>query len=299
MKILGTGACLPETVITNKKIEGFGHSNDKWIREKLGIRERRVTWSLSSEIGYKAALDAIKDAGLEPLDIDLIIVATSTPDRITPSTACIIQDKMGAYSAVAFDINAVCSGFVYALALASEMASFVNVLVIGVDTFSHITDWEDRNCVFFGDGAGAAVVNSEPWRSGLSYKLGADGRGRHAFETKKGGTFQMDGKAVYEAGTTLLPEAISKALDLADLTIKDISWMLPHQASINMLKDLAKKIGLPWKKVKTNMQKYGNTAAASIPILLHESKKDFKEGNYILCAAVGSGWTYGAIILEW
>lgn len=298
MKILGTGVGLPKLVVKNSKIEEWGLSTDKWIRENLGIRERRVSFAPSSALGAMAAKEAIQDAGLKPEDIDLIIVATSTPDKLNPSTACIIQDKIGAYNATCFDINAVCSGFIYGLIIAERLVERRNALVIGVDTFSHITDWKDRNCVFFGDGAGAAIVTFE-WEKLYYAHWESDGGGRHVFETDHGDTFRMNGKAVYKQGTTVLPDVINRVLNMADLKIDDIQWMLPHQASIKMLKDLAKKIGIPWKKVKTNMDKYGNTAAASIPILLHENKKDFKKGDYILMAAIGSGWTYGSIIIQW
>jgi 3-oxoacyl-[acyl-carrier-protein] synthase-3 len=286
--ILGTGAYLPPLRVTNKKIESFGHKNAKWTQEKLGIKERRVSFAPSSELGAKAALLALADARMKPSDIETLIVATSTPDKMNPSTACIIQDKIKAYNAVCFDINAVCSGFLYALTLVRG-----TTLVIGVDTFSHITDWRERDCVFFGDGAGAVIANEVPGE----FILQSDGTGRRAFETPHGGTFSMDGKAVFKEGTTILPAVISLALNKAHLTIDDIDWLLPHQASKNMLKELARIIGLPWGKVKTNMEKYGNTAAASIPILLHEN--DFKKGDKLLLAAIGSGWTYGAMIIEW
>ena len=292
MKILGTGTGLPLHIVKNKKIESWGLSSDKWIKENLGIKERRVSFAPSSSLGIRAAEEAIKNAGLGALDIDLLIVATSTPDKINPSTACIIQHRIGAYNAVCFDVNAVCAGFVYALTLAHELP-YKNALVIGVDTFSHITDWADRDCVFFGDGAGAVVVNKSD--DLFHYKLKSDGRGRYGFYTNKGETFNMNGKEVYKQATTVLPKLIENTLIEANLKIEDISCLLPHQASKNVLNELAKKIGLPFSKVKTNLDKYGNTAGASIPILIHENEL---KGN-VLIAAIGSGWVYGVIVMEW
>jgi len=294
MKILGTGSYLPPPPLTNPQIG----ADDNWVYEKLGIRERRITWKDSSFLGEQAAYHALDDAGLSAQDIDMIIVATATPSKLNPSTAAMIQDRIGAHEAIAFDISAVCSGFVYALDMAHlYLEKHRNILVIGADTFSHITDWEHRDCVFFGDGAGAVIVT----KSDHKYygRLYADGRGQHDFETKHGGTFLMDSKAVYVAGTNYLPQAIGDVLLEARLTIDDIDWFLPHQGSVTMLKEIARRIKIPWEKVKTNMEFYGNTAGASIPILLDENKKDFKPGDNILLAAIGSGWAYGAIILEW
>jgi 3-oxoacyl-[acyl-carrier-protein] synthase-3 len=283
-------------VVTNQNLEKIVDTSDEWIFENLGIRERRITNKSSSYLGTLAGLRAIHDAGLKPLDIDLIIVATSTPDRLNPSTACMIQDNLGCYNAAAFDLNAVCSGFVYALQVAHDMKSDYS-LVIGVDTFSHITDWSRRDCVFFGDGAGAVVLKNDDklWHS----VLGANGTGRDAFTTRHGGTFEMDGKAVYKEGTTELPKMINDLMNEYWITPDQIKHVIPHQPSIKMLRKLAEEIDIPFSRFYTNMDKYGNTAAASIPILLDEVKNKFKPGEMVMLAAIGSGWTYGAIILEW
>jgi len=294
MKILGTGSYLPSRKLTNAYI----HVDDDWVYEKLGIRERREASRNSSALGADAAQRAIKDAGLYVGDIDMIIVATATSSKLNPSTAAIIQNQIGAHTAVAFDISAVCSGFVYGLDMANRyLDTYKNILVIGTDTFTHITDWNHRDRVFFGDGAGAVIVT----QSDKEYygRLYADGRGEHDFETNHGGTFKMNSKAVYVACTTYLPIAIDEVLTDAGLCIENIDYMLPHQGSVTMLKEVARCIGIPWDKVKTNMEFYGNTAGASIPILLDENKKDFNSGDYILLAAIGSGWAYGAIIIEW
>jgi 3-oxoacyl-[acyl-carrier-protein] synthase-3 len=253
-------------------------------------------------------------------DIDLIIVATSTSDRIAPSTAAIVQDKMQAYNAVAFDISAVCSGFLFGMSVASQFIAagvYDNVLVIGADTFSKITDWTKREAVFFGDGAGAAVLShSNPNEGFLAFRLYTDGRGKWNFTIPAGGSempasektvkeklhyFQMNGKAVYEVGTEVLPKAINQVLTDTGLKISDIDLMIPHQPSIKILQKTAEIIGLPFEKVMTNMDKYANTSGGTIPILLDELNRSgrIKKGDIILFAAVGAGWTYGASIIKW
>lgn len=296
MKIISTGSYVPDKVVTNEEIEIRVDTTANWIESKLGIKERRIASYPSSVLAFRAAAKAINASKIDPILIDMLIVATSTPDKLSPSTAAIIQNGLGIYNAIAFDINAVCSGFVYAMAMAEAFKrSCHNILIVGVDTFSKITDWDSRDCVFFGDGAGAVLVRST--LDDLHYKLGTDGRGQQGFECDHGSTFKIKGKDVYSAGLKYLPMIIKDVLKKAELTIDDIDWMLPHQASILMLKELAQIIGIPFEKVLTNMDKYGNTAAASIPILLDEN--DFQTGDRLLMVAIGSGWTYGAIILEW
>ncbi len=266
--------------------------NPDWVFSKLGIKERRVNeFETTSAMAIFAAKEAIESAKIKAIDIGMIIVATSTPDKIAPNTACIVQNNIRAWKAAAFDVNAVCSGFVYALAIASGMP-YDNILVIGVDSFSKITDWRDRDCVFFGDGAGAVIVSGR-----ANYFLHADGGGEMEFTCEHGKTFEMNGKEVYKAGLHYLPLAIDKVLKSSGLDISDIDWVLPHQASIRMLEDLSEKTRIPFRKFLTNMDKYGNTAAASIAILLDEG--EFKKGDKLLLAAIGSGWTYGAMIIKW
>lgn len=306
VKITGTGSYLPEIIITNKLLEGYLDTSDEWIQKTLGIKERRITGfnEMTSDLAYKAGRRAIFNARLNRDEIDLIIVATSTPDRKCPSTACIVQDRLKAYNAAAFDINAVCSGFLFGLSVACQYISngtYKNVLVIGADTFSKITDWKKRDCVFFGDGAGAVVL-SEGDEGFLAFRLYSDGRGKDAFTVRdKNSYFEMDGRAVYDTGIKVLPEAINQVLKDAKLKITDIDYMIPHQPSIGILKETAKIIGLPFKKVKTNMDRYANTSAGTIPILLDELNRagEFKKNEIILFAAVGSGWTWGASILKW
>lgn len=322
VKIIGTGSYTPEKVMTNKDIEKFVKTNDEWIYKNLGIKERRIaaTNQATSDLASKAGLRAIEDAGLSVNDVDLIIVATATPDRLAPSTAAIVQDKLKAYNAVAFDISAVCSGFLYAMSVATQFIAagvYDNVLIIGADTFSKITDWKRRDCVFFGDGAGAAVVSSGNVNEGFqAFRLYSDGRGKWNFTIPGGGSehpaskatieegqhfFEMNGRAVYETATKVLPKAINKVLEDTGLSVSDIDYMIPHQPSIRILEKTSELIGLPWEKVMTNMEFYANTSGGTIPILLDETNKKglLKKGDTILFAAVGSGWTYGASILRW
>lgn len=322
VKIIGTGSYVPEKIMTNKDLEAIIPTNDKWIKENLGIHERRIAAEneSTSDLASKAAVKAIEDANLSKDDIDLIIVATATPDRLAPSTASIVQNKIQAYNAVAFDIAAVCSGFLYSMSVASQFIAsgvYDNVLVIGADTFSRITDWTRRDAVFFGDGAGAAVISHGNVNEGfLAFRLYTDGRGKFNFTVPAGGseipateetvkkglhTFQMNGKAVYETGIIVLPKAIKQVLSDTGLKIDDIDYLIPHQPSIKILEKTAEIIGLPWERVMKNMDKYANTSGGTIPILLDETKRSGKlrKGNIILFAAVGSGWTYGASILKW
>lgn len=305
VKIIGTGSCLPPKMFTNKELELICDTKDEWVRENVGINERRVSDVPTSELASQAGLKAIQSANLEPENIDLIIMATATPDYLAPSTACLVQNNIGAVNAVAFDISAVCSGFLYGMSVASQyIASGVydNVLVIGADTFSNHTDWSDRNCVFFGDGAGAAVLSHAKEDEGfLAFRLYSDGSGWEGFVMPLEGTFKMNGKAVYDTATKVLPKAINQVLEDTGLSVDDINLMIPHQPSIRILKETARQIELSFDKVMTNMDKYANTSAGTIPILLDETYKagKIKKGDIILFAAVGSGWTYGASIIKW
>ena len=321
-KIIGTGSFTPDKIYTNKFLENIVDTNSEWIYNSLGIKERHIASEneSTSDLAAKAGIKAIEEAGLQVEDIELIVVATSTPDRLAPSTACIVQDKIKAYNAVAFDIAAVCSGFLYGMSVVSQFVAsgvYNNVLIIGADTFSKITDWNRRDCVFFGDGAGAAVISNANDSEGfLAFKLGADGSGKDNFTIPAGGSelpaskktvedrlhyFQMNGKAVYDTATKVLPMVINDVLQETKLSIDDIKYMIPHQPSIGILKKTAEIIGLPFQKVMTNMDKYANTSGATIPIVLDETIRSgkVKNGDYLLFAAVGSGWTYGAAIIKW
>ena len=321
VKILGTGSYVPETIYTNEYLETIMPTNSQWIIENVGIKERHIAspTQATSDLAAIAGQRAIDDAGLKNEDIELIIVATSTPDRKAPSTAAFVQHKLKAFNAAAFDLTAVCSGFLFGMSVASQYIAsgiYNNILVIGADTFSKITDWSRRDAVFFGDGAGAAVVTSANVTEGfLAYRLYTDTTtDMLGFTIPGGGSeiplhegnlyeqyFQMNGKAVFASATMALPKAINQVLEDTGLTIDDIDIMIPHQPSIRILQKTAEIIGLPFGKVMTNMDKYANTSGGTIPILLDEVKKSGKlrKGDIVLFVAVGSGWTYGASIIKW
>lgn len=322
VKITGTGSYTPDRIVTNQELADKLSTTDEWIFDNLGIRERHIAADneFTSDLAFKAAKKALEYALLDAKDIDLIIIATATPDRLAPSTACIVQEKLGAVNAAAFDVNAVCSGFLYAFAIGSQFIAagmYQNVMVVGADTFSKITNWEDRSCVFFGDGAGAAVLShTESGKGLLAVDLYADGTGKWNFTIPAGGSempasfktvekglhkFEMNGKAVYETATRVLPEAINKVLGRCSLTVDDVNFLIPHQPSIRILKKTAELLGLPFEKVKTNMERYANTSGGTIPILLDEVNRsgDLKDGDLLVFAAVGSGWTWGAAAMRW
>lgn len=323
VKIVGTGSYAPATIYTNKYLETLVPTNDEWIRENLGIQERHIAGpdEFTSDLATQAGLRAVQDAGLDVMDIDLIIVATATPDRKAPSTATIVQYKMQANNAAAFDVSAVCSGFLYAMSIGSQYIAsgvYTNVLVIGADKFSSLIDWTRRDAVFFGDGAGAVVLSAANAAEGfLAYRIFTDTRENHfGFTVPAGGSempltndimdqhlqyFQMDGKAVFKSAVEVLPKAINQVLNDTGLTINDIDLMIPHQPSIKILIKTAEILGLPFEKVMHNMEHYANTSGGTIPLLLDEANKagKIKKGDNILFAAVGSGWTYGAAIIKW
>lgn len=321
VKISGTGSYVPDKIVTNEYLETIIETNSKWVFDNVGILERRIADDnqATSDLAAIAGQRAIDDAGLKNEDIDLIIVATATPDRKAPSTAAFVQHKLNACNAAAFDLNAVCSGFLYGMSVATQyIASGVynNVLVIGADTFSKITDWSRRDAVFFGDGAGAAVATSTNVTEGfLAYRLYTDTSNEMLGFTIPGGGseipltkenmgeqyFQMNGKSVFASATKALPKAINQVLEDTGLVIDDIDIMIPHQPSIRILQKTAEIIGLPFEKVMTNMDKYANTSGGTIPILLDELNKKgkLKKGEIVLFAAVGSGWTFGASIIKW
>ncbi|MCB0383737.1 MAG: ketoacyl-ACP synthase III [Psychroserpens sp.] len=318
--IKGTGSYAPDNIVKNDFFESVG-SSDTWIFENLGIKERRIsTGETTSDLAYKAGLSAIEDANLQASDIDLIILATATPDRLAPSCACFVQEKLNAKNAVAFDISAVCSGALFATSTAVQYIKsgmYKNVLVIGADTFSTITDWSRRDAVFFGDGAGAIVLSETREDKGfIDFILHTDGSGKDHFTIPAGGSeqpassdttntgghfFQMNGPEVYKTAIDVVPKCISEILLKNKRTINDIKCLLPHQPSIKILQEVARRVDLPFEKVKTNMDRYANTSGGTIPIILDETLKtnSFEQGDLLLFAAVGAGWTWGTALYKW
>ena len=318
--IKGTGSYAPKNVVKNDFFESVG-SSDKWIYENLGIKERRIsTGETTSDLAYQAGLIAIQDAGLQVEDIDLIIIATATPDRLAPSCACFVQEKLKASNAVAFDISAVCSGALFATATAVQYIKsgmYKNVLVIGADTFSTITDWNRRDAVFFGDGAGALVLSHTTQDKGFQdFIIKTDGTGKEHFTIPAGGSekptsidtlssgehyFKMNGSQVYKTAIDVVPKCIDEILSKNNCSIDQIKYLLPHQPSIRILQEVARRVGLPFEKVKTNMDRYANTSGGTIPIILDETLKEntFETGDLLLFAAVGAGWTWGTALYKW
>ena len=302
--IIGIGSYTPNKVITNKYIDSLNvGTNSEWTKENLGIEERRVVENeFPSDLAYFAAINAITDAGIDKEDIDLIIVATSSPDRISPSTAIIMTKKLG-IKKPAFDINAVCTGFVYGLQLASSLINtkqYKNILLIGADAYSRITDWTKRDCVFFGDGAGAVII-SEVNNGWISTDLYGDASGQEAFTCHHSGTFQMDGKSVYDFGTKVLPKTIKKSIEDLGLSKDEIDWIIPHQPGHKVLLKTAEILNFPIEKIVFNMRNFANTAGASIPMALDFLYKQnkIKNGDILVMPAIGSGWTYGVSILKY
>jgi 3-oxoacyl-[acyl-carrier-protein] synthase-3 len=302
--IIGIGSYVPNKKLSNDDIDLLEiGTNSKWTVEKLGIEERRVVEDeLPSDLAYHAALEAIKDAKIDKEEIDLIIVATSSPDRISPSTAIIMAKRLDVKKP-AFDINAVCTGFVYGLQLSSTLISskqYKKILLIGADAYSRITDWERRDCVFFGDGAGAVIL-SEVEGGWIDTDLYGDANGKEAFTCHHSSKFKMDGKAVYDFGTKVLPTIVNSSLEKLGISKEEIDWIVPHQPGHRVLLKTAEVLGISEHKIVFNMSKFANTAAASIPMALDSLYKQnkIKNGNIIVMPAIGSGWTYGVSIIKY
>jgi len=315
--IIGVGSYVPEKVLTNFDLSKMVETSDEWIRERTGIRERRISAKneATSDLGVKAAKKALASAGINPEKIELIIVGTSSPDMLFPSTACIIQDQLGAVNSAAIDVSAACSGFNYALSVAAsfiEAGAYNNVLVIGADTLTKYLDWTDRNtCILFGDGAGAVMLNASTDGSGvLANYLGAEGSGGKYLIMPGGGSrdpeakkrfIWMDGKEVFKFAVKVLPKCVKKVLEKASLTVEDVSLLIPHQANMRIVDFALKNLGLSKERVYVNLDKYGNTSAASIPIALDEASKEgkIKKGDIITLAGFGAGLTYGSNVIKW
>jgi len=307
--IKSTGSYVPSKVLTNEEVIGKLPTSPEWVVENFGIRERHIAEpeEYTSDLAARAGLEAIAAAGLEPNDIDLLIVATATPDRKMPSSACIAQKKMGIRNCcAAFDLAAVCAGFVYGITIAGQLihnGMYERALVIGADTFSKVTDWNHRNCVVFGDGAGAVVLEKNHRENGLfSGILLAEGEGMDHFTVYPGDAyFTMNGKAVFEKATAAVPECVRQILGLNGLGLEDVSMIIPHQATARVLKRIAEVLNVPFSRIQTNLESYANTAAASVPLVLDQVNRRglLHEGDLLLLVAIGAGWTWGASLYRW
>lgn len=300
-RITSTGSYAPRSAVSNAVLQEYNPAvSPEWTERTLGIRDRRyVTKESAGILATNAGVAALKGSGVHHTELDLIIVATATPDPTGVSVASYVQAHLGARQndCPAFDINAVCSGFIYGLITALKfMNGFKHTLVIGVDRFSTITDFSDRDCVFFGDAAGAVVLSQTDYGGILGYDFGSQTGPGWCVQD---GTWQMDGRAVYNAAMRYMPQSIDRALTNAGVKAADIDHVIPHQASLNLLKALAEQTGLSFDKFTTTLKNFGNTAGASIPFTLDRHKDRIKPGDKVLLTAIGAGWTWGSVVLEW
>jgi 3-oxoacyl-[acyl-carrier-protein] synthase-3 len=315
-RIAGTGRYLPAEVLTNDALAARVATSDEWIRTRTGIRQRHIAadGERTSDLALAAAREALKDAGIAGADVDLIVVATTTPDEIFPSTACAVQAALGAHGGPAFDVQAVCSGFVYALALADRMIAsrmVRNALVIGSEIYSRILDWSDRGtCVLFGDGAGAVVLLPSDAPGILSAHLHADGRYRDILcvpgQVRDGVVtgrpfVHMDGQGVFKFAVRVLAECAQEALAANRMTASDVDWLIPHQANVRIMDATARKLGIPTERVVSTVDLHANTSAASIPLAIDVARRDgrIRAGDHLLLLGVGGGFTWGSVLLRW
>ncbi len=315
-RIAGTGSYLPKKILTNLDLERTVDTSDEWIFTRTGIRQRHIAADdeTTSDLALNAARRAIEAAGITPQDIGMVMVATTTPDMVFPSTACILQSKLGIKGGPAFDVQAVCSGFVYGLTIADQFiksGQYDHVLVVGAEIYSRILDWNDRGtCVLFGDGAGAVVLKKSTEPGILSCHLHADGSYADILSvpgTVCGGKVsgrplvQMEGNAVFKFAVKALEEVAEEVLAANKLQKSDIDWLVPHQANIRIIQATAKKLGLSMEKVITTVERHANTSAASVPLALDEAVRDgrIRSGQHVLLEAVGGGFTWGAVLIKW
>lgn len=310
-KIIGTGSYLPEKILTNKDLEKMVDTTDEWIFTRTGIRERHIAAQdeLTSDLATVAAQNAIASANINVNEIDLIIVATSTPDKIFPSVATMVQRKLGMANCPAFDMQAVCSGFVYALSAADNfIKAGANqcVLVIGAETFSRITDYTDRsNCILWGDGAGAVILKASEEQGIISTHIYADGNYEKMLHVPRKETGQdtvvMEGSAVFKMAVNTLDQIVDQTLEANNMEKSDIDWLVPHQANIRILQATAKKLNMSMDKVVVTVDKHGNTSAASIPLALDVAVRDgrIKRGDILLMEAFGGGFTWGSALVKY
>ncbi|MGB9673347.1 MAG: beta-ketoacyl-ACP synthase III [Anaerolineales bacterium] len=321
--ISGWGMAVPETILTNQELEKIVETNDEWIVSHSGIRERHIAqdWQTTSSLAAEAAIKALEMASVHPSEVDLIIVATSSPDQIFPATACIVQDLIGAKQAGAYDLSAACTGFVYALDMASNAirsGSINTALVIGAETLSRFINWQDRNtCILFGDGAGAFVLESSPQEGGfLASVLRSDGSGADLLTLPAGGSkqpasqltikngqhyIQMKGREVFRFATRVMAQSTLEVIEKANLSLEDIQLIVPHQANQRIIETAAKNLNISPEKIMLNIDRYGNTSTASIPIAVCEAVSNGKinPGDKIVFTAFGAGLTWGAAVVQW
>ena len=318
-RILGTGGYLPARVLTNRELEKMVDTTDAWIVDRTGIRERHIAadGETTCDLAEHATRRALDAAGVSPTDLDLIIIATTTPDLVFPSTACLLQERLGNHGAAAFDVQAVCTGFIYALAIADKFVragSSSRALVIGAETLSRITDWTDRGtCVLFGDGAGAVVLGDSETPGIVSSHLHADGQYKDLLCVPAGiskgydkvvsgeAYMHMAGSEVFKVAVNTLGRIVDETLEVNGIKKSDITWLVPHQANIRIITATAKKLGMSMDQVVLTVDRHGNTSAASIPLAFDEAVRDgrIKRGDTVLMEAFGGGFTWGSVLLKY
>ena len=304
-RITGTGSYLPQKVLTNKDLESLVDTTDKWIVERTGIKQRHIAAEneSTSSMAINASIDAIESSGLSEKDIDLVIVATTTPDQIFPSTACIVQNKLNIV-APAFDIQAACTGFIYAMSVADNYIRngvSKNILIIGSEKYSNFLDWKDRStCVLFGDGAGAVILSADVKEGIISSHIHADGQYNDLLSVE-GNHIKMKGNEVFKVAVNTLSKLVDETLEKNNMDKTSIDWLVPHQANLRIIKAAAKKLSLPLEQVVVTVDNHANTSAASIPLALNEAVKDgrIKEDQVVLLEAFGSGFTWGSVLLRY
>ena len=318
-RIIGTGGALPDRVLTNAELEKTVDTTDQWIQARTGIRKRHIAaeGEFTGDLAERAARQAMDAAGLDAGDIDLIVLATTTPDKIFPSTACLLQGRLGIHGCPAFDVQAVCTGFIYAVSVADKFISTGaarNALVVGAETLSRILDWSDRaTCVLFGDGAGAVVLQATDEPGILSTHLHADGAYEHLLTVDGGisqgyeklaegsGYIRMQGNEVFRVAVTTLGHIVDETLRANGLEKKDIDWLVPHQANIRIIQATAKRLKMPMDRVVVTVAEHGNTSAASVPLALNVAVRDgrIQRGDTVLLEAFGAGFTWGSVLINY